>query len=95
MIVMIGADVTHPAAHTSGIPSYASLVGSVDSHAVKYVAVTRAQESRQEWIGDFKSMCLVSGRGTVTNFKCFYKQKLASIRKVQGVPSYRREERSK
>ena len=87
---------THPAAHTSGIPSYASLVGSVDSHAVKYVAVTRAQESRQEWIGDFKSMCLVSGRGTVTDFpSVFYKQKPASIRKVQGVPSYRREERSK
>ncbi|KAF5361966.1 hypothetical protein D9756_002190 [Leucocoprinus leucothites] len=56
--IVLGADVMHPAPHTKGIPSYASLVGSVDSHAVKYVAVTRAQERGRENIVDLKSMCL-------------------------------------
>jgi eukaryotic translation initiation factor 2C len=51
--------VAHPAPHTVGVPSYASLVGSVDSNAVKYVAATRAQESRREDIADLKAMCLV------------------------------------
>lgn len=49
----------HPPPHATGIPSYASLIGSVDSHAVKYVAETRAQEGRKEEILDLREMCLV------------------------------------
>ncbi|KXN86194.1 Protein argonaute-3 [Leucoagaricus sp. SymC.cos] len=58
--IVLGADVMHPPPHTEGIPSYASVVGSVDSHAVKYVATTRAQKSKQEYIEpeDLESMCL-------------------------------------
>ncbi len=55
----VGADVMHPAAHTLDRPSYASVVGSVDSNAVKYVATSRAQETRKEEILDLKSMCHV------------------------------------
>jgi len=56
--IILGADVTHPPAHTVDKPSYASVVGSVDSNAVKYVAASRAQEGRKEEILDLKSMCL-------------------------------------
>ncbi|KAJ3552291.1 hypothetical protein NP233_g12914 [Leucocoprinus birnbaumii] len=56
--IVLGADVNHAAPHTQGIPSYASIVGNVDSNAVKYVAVTRAQESRREDITNLKDMCL-------------------------------------
>lgn len=51
----------HPPPHSAkfGIPSYASVVGSVDANAVKYVAASRAQEGRKEDIVDLRTMCLV------------------------------------
>ncbi|KAF9454403.1 argonaute-like protein [Macrolepiota fuliginosa MF-IS2] len=55
--IIFGADVMHPPPHSTGIPSYASVVGSVDSHAVKYVAATRAQEGKKEEILGLREMC--------------------------------------
>ncbi|KAF7770313.1 hypothetical protein Agabi119p4_6287 [Agaricus bisporus var. burnettii] len=58
--IILGADVMHPPPHSAkfGIPSYASVVGSVDANAVKYVAASRAQEGRKEDIVDLRTMCL-------------------------------------
>jgi len=55
----LGADVIHPAPGTVAKPSYTSVVGSLDSHAVKYVPTTSVQEGRQEMIADMKGMCKV------------------------------------
>jgi hypothetical protein len=54
----------HPPPHSAslGIPSYASLVGSVDVNAVKYVAASRAQDGKREDIMDLENMCLVRSR---------------------------------
>ncbi|KAJ6562409.1 argonaute-like protein [Mycena capillaripes] len=54
--VVMGADVMHPGAGTSGRPSYAAVVSSVDSNAAKYVAIQRVQASRQELISDLQEM---------------------------------------
>ncbi|KAJ7177641.1 argonaute-like protein [Mycena filopes] len=54
--VVMGADVMHPGAGTTGRPSYAAVVSSVDSHAAKYVAIQRVQASRQELISDLQEM---------------------------------------
>ncbi|KAJ7616353.1 argonaute-like protein [Mycena polygramma] len=54
--VVMGADVMHPGAGTSGRPSYAAVVSSVDSNAAKYVAAHRVQASRQELISDLREM---------------------------------------
>lgn len=59
-VPFIGADVMHPAPHTIDKPSYASVVGSVDTNAVKYVASSQAQTGRKEEILNLKEMCLVS-----------------------------------
>jgi hypothetical protein len=49
----------HPAAGTTGKPSFAALVASVDPQATKYVAQSRVQSSRQEMIEDLREMCKV------------------------------------
>ncbi|KAF7353951.1 Protein argonaute-2 [Mycena venus] len=54
--VVFGADVMHPAPGTSGRPSFAAVVSSVDSNAAKYVVTQRVQMSRQELIPDLKEM---------------------------------------
>ncbi|KAJ7737366.1 argonaute-like protein [Mycena metata] len=54
--VVMGADVMHPGAGTTGRPSYAAVVSSVDSHAAKYVAIQSVQASRQELISDLQEM---------------------------------------
>ncbi|KAG9103625.1 hypothetical protein FRC06_009399, partial [Ceratobasidium sp. 370] len=56
--LVLGADVSHPAGHTEGRPSFAALVGSVDSKASKYVATHRVQRSRVEGIIDFEEMAV-------------------------------------
>lgn len=40
-------------------PSYAAVVGSVDSDASKYIAASKAQELRQELIQDLGEMIAV------------------------------------
>ncbi|KAJ7500499.1 argonaute-like protein [Mycena galericulata] len=54
--VVMGADVMHPGAGTTGRPSFAAVVSSVDSNAAKYVATQRVQASRQELISDLQEM---------------------------------------
>lgn len=47
--IVIGADVTHPASHsTDGTPSIAAVVGSVDSKFGRYPGSMRLQLSKQE-----------------------------------------------
>ncbi|KAG8898541.1 hypothetical protein FRB99_007372 [Tulasnella sp. 403] len=46
--LVIGADVAHPPVGSRGRASFASLVGSVDSSASKYIAITRPQRVRTE-----------------------------------------------
>ncbi|KAJ6498441.1 argonaute-like protein [Mycena vitilis] len=54
--VVMGADVMHPAPGSTGRPSFAALVSSVDSNAAKYVATQRCQLGRQELISDLQEM---------------------------------------
>ncbi|KAB5595254.1 Argonaute-1 protein [Ceratobasidium theobromae] len=54
--MIMGADVAHPAPGTEGRPSFAALVGSVDSAGSKYIAAHRAQGSRVEGIADLEDM---------------------------------------
>ncbi|KAJ7732588.1 argonaute-like protein [Mycena maculata] len=54
--IVMGADVMHPSPGTTGRPSFAAVVSSVDSYAAKYVADQRVQASRQELITDLKEM---------------------------------------
>ncbi|KAJ3888986.1 argonaute-like protein [Lentinula edodes] len=55
--IIMGADVMHPAPG-SDAPSYSSLVGSVDSRAIKYIAKIKVQTSRQEIIADLRTMAM-------------------------------------
>ncbi|KAJ4500182.1 Piwi domain-containing protein [Lentinula lateritia] len=55
--IIMGADVMHPAPG-SDAPSYSALVGSVDSRAIKYIAKTKVQTSRQEIIADLRTMAM-------------------------------------
>ncbi|XP_065174553.1 protein argonaute-2-like [Sycon ciliatum] len=54
--IVLGADVTHPAAGDSSSPSIAAVVGSHGNSAMKYIARVRAQNHRQEVIADLKDM---------------------------------------
>ncbi|KAF9472086.1 argonaute-like protein [Pholiota conissans] len=54
--IIIGADVIHPAPGALNRPSFASVVGSVDSQAAKYVGSMRVQEGRKESILELKAM---------------------------------------
>ncbi|KAF8627134.1 hypothetical protein AX17_006353 [Amanita inopinata Kibby_2008] len=55
--IVMGADVMHPGPGAKNIPSYASLVASVDSNTSKYIPAIRVQASRQELIEDLEEMC--------------------------------------
>jgi eukaryotic translation initiation factor 2C len=55
-VMVIGADVTHPAPGDNRKPSIAALVASMDVHATLYKADTRIQKCRQEIIADMKNM---------------------------------------
>ncbi|GJE88331.1 protein argonaute [Phanerochaete sordida] len=54
--LVMGADASHPAPHTTDRPSFTALVGNVDLHAAKYSADSRVQTSRQEMIDDLEDM---------------------------------------
>ncbi|KAI4518653.1 Piwi-domain-containing protein [Schizophyllum commune Loenen D] len=54
--LVLGADVIHPSPGSVGRPSFTAMVGSMDRHAAKYRATSRAQTSRQEIIDDFENM---------------------------------------
>lgn len=56
---MIGADVMHPAPGAEGRPSFTTVVSSIDSMAVKYIAISRVQAGRKEIIDDLEEMCTV------------------------------------
>jgi len=49
-VMILGADVMHPAPGASDRPSFVSVVGSIDSTATHYSAVSAAQGSRVEMI---------------------------------------------
>ncbi|KAK7036065.1 protein argonaute-2 [Favolaschia claudopus] len=54
--IYMGADVSHPPAGTTDLPSYAAVVSSLDKNAAKYVDTSRVQMSRQELIPDLQEM---------------------------------------
>lgn len=81
----------HPAAHSEGRPSFASLVANVDSATAKYIADCRVQISRQEMIEDLKEMAVVSIRSTIVATDADAVA-LAYVGDVHGVPQERGEE---
>jgi len=54
--MIVGADVGHPGAGMKNQPSVASMVWSIDNHAMKYVAFSSIQEPRQESIEELEPM---------------------------------------
>ena len=55
-MIVLGADVTHPAAGEFTRPSIAAIVGSLDPVPCKFVATVSVQERRLEYIADTKDM---------------------------------------
>jgi eukaryotic translation initiation factor 2C len=55
-VIVMGADVTHPAPGETKKPSIAALVASMDVNATDYRAYIRVQERRKEIITDMKEM---------------------------------------
>lgn len=55
-VLVMGADVIHPAPGSEGRPSFTALVGNVDTAVSKYVATSRVQTSRKEIIEDMGNM---------------------------------------
>lgn len=55
-VIVLGADVTHPAAGEFTRPSIAAIVGSMDPVPSKYIATVSVQERRLEFIADTKNM---------------------------------------
>uniref|UniRef100_T1JA38 Uncharacterized protein n=1 Tax=Strigamia maritima TaxID=126957 RepID=T1JA38_STRMM len=53
-VIILGADVNHPAAGESRRPSIAAIVGSMDSNAQRYSAKICVQNTRQEVITNLK-----------------------------------------
>ncbi|QRV72426.1 protein argonaute 3 [Ceratobasidium sp. AG-Ba] len=54
-VMIIGADVQHPAPGAHDRPSFVAVVGSLDSTATQYSAVSQAQETRVELIADLEN----------------------------------------
>ncbi|KAB5590426.1 Argonaute-like protein [Ceratobasidium theobromae] len=54
--IIMGAHTAHPAPGAHGRPSFASVVGSIDSNAVHYTAISKPQDSRVEIIEDLEDM---------------------------------------
>lgn len=54
--IVMGADIQHPAPGSTGRPSFAALVSSVDLNCSKYIANSNVQEGRLEFIPDLKVM---------------------------------------
>lgn len=57
-VIIMGADVTHPAAGDENKPSIAAVTGSYDQAAFKYTARIRMQKHRQEVIDDLKNITM-------------------------------------
>lgn len=55
-VIVLGADVTHPAAGEFSRPSIAAIVGSMDPVPCKFQATVSVQERRLEFIADTKDM---------------------------------------
>ena len=55
-VIVLGADVTHPAAGEFTRPSIAAIVGSMDPVPCKFQATVSVQERRLEFIADTKDM---------------------------------------
>ncbi|XP_054978744.1 protein argonaute-2-like [Sorex araneus] len=55
-VIFLGADVTHPAAGDDKKPSIAAVVGSMDTHPIRYCASVRVQQHRQEIIQELAPM---------------------------------------
>ncbi|KAH7105502.1 eukaryotic translation initiation factor 2C [Auriculariales sp. MPI-PUGE-AT-0066] len=55
-VLILGADVIHPAPGSVGRPSFTALVGNVDGNVSKYIATSRVQTSRKEIIEDMSEM---------------------------------------
>ncbi|KAK0445338.1 argonaute-like protein [Desarmillaria tabescens] len=53
--IVMGADVMHPAPGSQS-PSYAAVVGNIDSDGARYIAKTTLQLGRKEMIEDLRSM---------------------------------------
>ncbi|KAH9062679.1 argonaute-like protein [Lactarius vividus] len=54
--IVMGAGVIHPAPGSGDRPTFTSLVGSIDTSAVRYVSTMEVQTSRQEIIDAMESM---------------------------------------
>ena len=62
LIFFVGADIMDPPAKIMNLPSYASLVSSVDSNAAKYIASIQIQPTRQQMIDkmyDMSKVCTI------------------------------------
>ncbi|KAI0005035.1 argonaute-like protein [Russula compacta] len=69
--IVMAADVIHPAPGSGDRPSFTSLVGCIDSSAVRYVSTIEVQTSRKEIIEAMESMCtyvLTQYRGAMGKF---------------------------
>ncbi|XP_065182841.1 protein argonaute-2-like [Sycon ciliatum] len=55
-IIVLGADVTHPAVSNLSSPSIAAVVGSMDSFPMKYGTQMRVQDRRKEIITELQGM---------------------------------------
>jgi hypothetical protein len=60
-----GAAITHPAPGSVGRPSFTSLVGSIDTTAVRYVSTMEVQRPRKELIKTLDSMCVVRAQASM------------------------------
>ncbi|KAF8266850.1 Piwi domain-containing protein [Lactarius quietus] len=54
--IVMGTHVIHPAPGSGDRPSFASLVGSIDLNAVRYVSTLEVQTSRRQGIEEIESM---------------------------------------
>ncbi|KZW04251.1 eukaryotic translation initiation factor 2C [Exidia glandulosa HHB12029] len=77
-VLILGADVIHPAPGSEGRPSFTSIVGNVDGAVSKYVATSRVQTSRKEIIEDMQEM-------TQHILGMYYKYRI-NMEKKSGVP---------
>ncbi|XP_065062835.1 protein argonaute-2-like isoform X2 [Rhopilema esculentum] len=55
-VIVLGADVTHPAPGDEQKPSIAAVVGSLDSYPMNYSTSIRVQKNRMEIIAELKDM---------------------------------------
>ncbi|TFK69578.1 argonaute-like protein [Pluteus cervinus] len=65
--LIIGADVAHPPPGLEEAASYTSVVGNVDSNAVRYIANIQVQKGRVEIIEDLKEMV----KYLITSYKSY------------------------